>query len=309
MEPSRTVDLPALVLADTEESRSVTTRLVAFARSTVAVDYQGDQAAALVDFLFGGLSTAVESPPQITFRLLPGERPGELALHREGDRLYTGYPATMAEHLLGYVGYELADHSRGGLLFHAAALAWQGCGILLPAFTGAGKSTLTAWLLGQGFSYLTDELAFVPAGSVWLHGFTRPLSLKSSGRAVLALPPLTAAKSSTGSPFQFLHSPHLDLISPALLGISASRNDAPLRLIVFPQYQAGAPLVLHPLSGAQAGKALLECLINARNLPDHGFFEVTRLAHHLRAYRLTYGHFNRLNQQLTDLLADGCPFA
>ena len=52
------------------------------------------------------------------------------------------------------------------MLFHAAALTWQSRGILLPAFTGAGKSTLTAWLLGQGFSYLTDELAFVPAGPV-----------------------------------------------------------------------------------------------------------------------------------------------
>jgi hypothetical protein len=280
----------------------VTTRLIAFAHSAVAVNYQGNQAAVLVDFLFGGLPAAAEPPPHVTFHLLPGERPGELALYRAGDRLSTDHPAAIAEQLLGYVGYELADRSQGGLLFHAAALAWQSRGLLLPAFTGAGKSTLAAWLLGRGFSYLTDELAFVPAGSVWLHGFTRPLSLKSPSRTVQALLPLTVAETSAGSPLQFLPSPHLDLVSPALLGTSASLNDAPLHLIVFPQYQAGAPLELHPLSRAQAGKALLECLINARSLPDHGFFEVTRLARHLRAYHLIYGHFNQLDQRLTDLL-------
>jgi hypothetical protein len=298
----RTVNLPGLVLADTEENRSVTTRLVAFAHSAVAVNYQENQAAVLVDFLFGGLPATAEPPPHVTLRLLPGKKLGELVLHRADDRLNTGHPAAIAEQLLGYVGYELADRSQGGLLFHAAALAWQGRGLLLPAFTGAGKSTLAAWLLGRGFSYLTDELAFVPAGSVWLHGFIRPLSLKWPSRAVLALPPLTVAETSVGSPLQSLHTPHLDLVSPALLGTSASLNGAPLHLIVFPQYQAGATLALHPLSRAQAGKALLECLINARNLPDHGFFEVTRLARHLRAYHLVYGRFNQLDQRLMDLL-------
>jgi len=59
-------------------------------------------------------------------------------------------------------------------LFHAAALAWQGRGLLLPGKISAGKTTLTAWLLSRGLDYLTDELVFIPQGTVAVRGLARP---------------------------------------------------------------------------------------------------------------------------------------
>ncbi len=156
------------------------TRLITFGGSTVAVVYSGDQPAAIIDFLFRYLPPELNPrQPHVTFNLSPADAPGQLTLRRDEALIYTGdSPARAAELLQSQVCYHLADRSQGGLLFHAAALSWQGRGLLLPGATGAGKSTLTAWLLTQGFEYLTDELVFIPAGSEKLHAFTRPLNLK-----------------------------------------------------------------------------------------------------------------------------------
>jgi hypothetical protein len=65
-------------------------------------------------------------------------------------------------------------------------------------------------------------------------------------------------------------------------------------LILFPHYQPGASLNWRPLTKAQAGLHLMECLVNARNLPDHGFAEVARMAKMAPAYRLEYSRFDQL---------------
>jgi hypothetical protein len=43
-------------------------------------------------------------------------------------------------------------------------------------------------------------------------------------------------------------------------------------------------------------------LINARNLPEHGFAQVARLARKVPAYRMTYSSFAQLRAPLQDLL-------
>ena len=85
-----------------------------------------------------------------------------LCLECDGARFYTGASAgAAAAALLDAVVYRLAACSRGGLVMHAAAVARSGRAMLLPGQTGTGKTTLTAWLLAQGFRYQSDELAFI----------------------------------------------------------------------------------------------------------------------------------------------------
>jgi hypothetical protein len=43
--------------------------------------------------------------------------------------------------------------------------------------------------------------------------------------------------------------------------------------------------------------------INARNLSDHGFSEITRLARSVPAYKMTYAHFAQVEQHIDSLLA------
>jgi hypothetical protein len=51
------------------------------------------------------------------------------------------------------------------------------------------------------------------------------------------------------------------------------------------------------------------CLINARNLPEHGFLEVTRLARTVPAFSLRYGDFAQLEQWVVTLEGSSDPFA
>jgi hypothetical protein len=62
-------------------------------------------------------------------------------------------------------------------------------------------------------------------------------------------------------------------------------------------------LELRPLSQAQAGLALMECLVNARNLPGHGFSEIVRLARAARAYQMSYADFAQIDDWIERLLA------
>jgi len=50
---------------------------------------------------------------------------------------------------------------RGKFNLHAAAVAVDGSGILLPGTTGAGKSTLSIGLLRANFDFLGDDMVFV----------------------------------------------------------------------------------------------------------------------------------------------------
>lgn len=282
------------------------TRLISFANSTVSVTYHSGQPAVMVDFLFRYLSAAEGPPPHQAFRLLSGEETSRLILYRDETQLYTGdSPATAAELLMGEVCFHLADRSQGGLLFHAAALAWQGQGLLLPGSTGAGKTTLTAWLLTRGFDYLTDELVFMPIGSDIIHAFIRPLNLKRPVRSIWQ-----RWVSGINPAGLILTDAHLDLVAPVLFRLAAAEFDSscpnsetpPLRLIIFPHYQLDSEFSLQPLSKAQTGKALLESLVNARNLPEYGFSEITRLARRVPAYRVNYGDFSQIGERIEELM-------
>lgn len=265
----------------------MTTHLVSFAHSAIAIAYHGDLPAQVVDFLYGHLPAVPNGPPPALTYHLHSDGPDLLILRRGETLLYRGpSAAAAAELLLGDSGQALAASSRDGLLFHAAGLAGPGCGLLLPGPTGCGKSTLAAWLNHQGLAYLSDELVFVAFGSTMLQGFTRPLHLKPPARSVLP----------AGLETPRFSTPYGHLVAPA--GVL---NSAPLTHLIFPTYQPGGSFSLRPLSPARAGLGLMQGLLNARNLPGHGFAEVSRLVRQVPAYHLGYGHFEQLRGWLQGL--------
>jgi len=71
--------------------------------------------------------------------------------------------------------------------------------------------------------------------------------------------------------------------------------------MIFPRYQPDVEFALRPISKAQAGLALMECLINARNLPGHGLSEIARLAQVAPAYKLSYANFDQIGERIEAL--------
>jgi hypothetical protein len=281
------------------------TRLIAFAGSTVGVEYEGDGAARIIDFLYRDIPPAADAgPAHTTFRLLSDEGSDRLRLYCAETLLYEGdVAAKAADLLLSQSCFQLANCSQGGMLFHAGALALpgKGKGWLLPGGIGAGKTTLAAWLLTKGLDYLTDELAFVPDGSASMQTFARPLNLKSPARAVLR-DHFDLERHAD----RMLSTPAGDLIAPEALQparLAGAPGVTLVSTIIFPRYQAGSDFAWRPLSKAQAGLALMKCLVNARNLPEHGFPQISRLAKMIPAYHMTYANFDQIEAQLEDLIA------
>ena len=267
-------------------------REVHFANSAIAVEYEGERATAMVEFLFRHIAATGPAEPHLTYRI--DQQAAELILQRADVTLYRGSSdAECADILMGDSTRELADRSSGGLLFHAAGLAWHGRGLLLPGRIASGKTTLSAWLTTQGFDFLSDELIFVPTGSTTLHALTRPLNVKSLARSVLR-------------PFfdfdhhaaQLLSTPRGDLIPIELLHPANQVSTPDLAAIVLPQYAPVADFKLERLSPGQAAFALIDTLVNARNLPAHGLPDLARLARVVPAYQLTYSHFAQIIDRL-----------
>jgi hypothetical protein len=274
------------------------TRLINFAGSTVAIEYDGAQAAHVIAFLYRHVPQAGAAEPHVTYRLLSDGESGEMVLHRGARLLYDGGSAAdLANLLLGDSCHELADQSRGGLLFHAAALARRGKGLILPGTIGAGKSTLAAWLLARGFDYLTDELVFVAPGAGGFQAFTRPLNLKPPARAILQ-----RQLDFEGQSHQFFSGSQFDLIPPSLINRCSHVSEPDLSLILFPRYLPESAFELRRLSKAQAGLELMQCLVNARNLPDYGFSEITRLARKVPAYQMRYAGFDQIGEVVETML-------
>ena len=273
-------------------------RLVSFAGSTVSIEYDSPPIAAIIDFLYQHAPAASDVPPHVTYRAIPGVQPGAMALYRDDTLIYEGgSKAKLAELLMGDACYHLADRSRGGLLFHAAGLAWQGKGIILPGKIGAGKTTLAAWLAAKGMDYLTDELVFVPHGADTMQTFTRPLNVKKGSRTALqAVLPFDL----TAHAAHILTTARADMVPPTLLK-PVKLSQPPLGLMIFPRYQPDVEFALRPISKAQAGLALMECLINARNLPGHGLSEIARLAQVAPAYKLSYANFDQIGERIEAL--------
>ena len=247
-----------------------------------------------VRFLFPhGPDTTVTAHDAIS---IDEDPPGRFAL-RKSDKIASSN-MTRVElliWLLEEVTESLITHQKEALALHAAAVAWKGASIVVPGLSGAGKSSLAAWLVDRGFDYLSDEIALLTKDNN-IVGFPRAVVVKSgAAEAVQGL-----------SMFQEIPlvkcGEHL-LFAPAR---APDQEPAiPCGMLVFPRFSAGATLRIEGLTAAEAGLRLVECNLNARNFPDGGFSEITKFARRVPAISLEYGDFAQLEETLDAVLRIG----
>ncbi len=267
-------------------------RLVCFANSAVSIECADELSASLVDFLFGTVPAKGSADPHIHYSLEYDSTAD--SYHLDSDHAHDKKIAPrgrMAHHLMERVTYHLADRSSGGMVLHAACLEKDGAALLLPANSGAGKSSLTVWLALHGWHYLTDELAFLPESSSQIQGFTRPVHLK--GNTVDLFPTLNLQGALPIRPDFPDHNAWL--VPPATL--NRQGQDPPtqpitsLQTIIFPRYSAQSENEFTLLTPADAAIRLTASLINARNLTDNGFPQMLLLARETQAYACIYNQF------------------
>ncbi len=74
-------------------------------------------------------------------------------------------------------------------LFHAGAVSWHNKGIIFPANSDMGKTTLVLKLVLNGCKFLSDEIACLNPELNLLEPFPRTLNIRDNSHKLLGLPP------------------------------------------------------------------------------------------------------------------------
>ena len=261
----------------------------------VDIDYNNDEARAFLDFLLGDMPGGDAPLSGRKFDLLIVGRPARMSLWIDDKQLYFGESRySLAYILVNELVYECIVNNHQLHALHAAALAYQDRGILLVGKSGSGKSSLAAWLTAKGGTYLSDELVLVSEEHL-LHPFVRPLSLTSATFESLArhiaIDPADCLVDSRGA-----------MLPHRALNLRWSRATPSLAAIIHPEFIEGHPAELTGLSSARSCLKLLECHVNARSIPDHGFGRLAEITRQVDSYQLRFGGFDGLMELLQPVL-------
>lgn len=246
----------------------------------------GDPAAAIyVRDLIDGLPPARRQPER-TVRLSPND-------HGPGRNLYDGDalvqldmsgPAAIRTLLwyLNQVALETAHYA----VLHAGAVSQDRRAVILPARMDAGKSTLVAALVDQGFDYLSDEFAPIHLADGTLVPYRGPLGLDPG-----SFPLFPHLKPQLAEEFEDLSHWHV-LVDP-----KAQVGSAPMvpHAVVFPSYRQGAPCSLTRLAPTEAVHLAADQALNLFDLGRPAFHALSELVRAAPAYELVFGE-----------LADAC---
>jgi hypothetical protein len=272
-------------------------RNLSFGDSSIEVVTHSDETKAMVGILFKGVPTEGSHLPHARLEISQ-DRDNGYRLSRDDKQIYAGGSlAALANSLMDTSIYNLADKCSSGMLFHAACLSWKGKGVILPAQSGHGKTTLSAWLLSNGFDYLTDELVYMPLNSLRAMCFGRPLNVKYGSRDII-----DELLGDNRDDTSIIRGPIAMLVPPTLIRTDNQPVEPDVSMIFFPRYRADAEFSLEKLSPAQTGMSMMACLVNARNLPGDGFKATVDLARKVPAYSISYPDFDGVFGTITGLL-------
>lgn len=182
---------------------------------------------------------------------------------------------------------------------HAAAVSRAGRSLLMPGSSGTGKSTLTAFLVANGFAYLGDDLVAIGSEGMALLPLPTSLSIKAGSWPILeslypVLPDL-ATLHRYGRSIRYLE--------PRGHYAALEAANAPAA-IVFPAYCEGAATSLQALPPVETMIRLLGA--HARLSHPGSAAKLAELIHFVErtpAYQLSYGDLPSAMSAIENLLA------
>ena len=149
----------------------------------------------------------------------------------------------------------------------------------------------SAYHPASGLKYLTDEVIALPVDGEAISGLCRSIILKRGSAFVWQH---WLGNTKTNGFLQFRDGSAW--IDPTLFNSEAVQSKIAPRMLVFPRYAPEAQFCIERLTPAEALFRLLQCLVNARNFPDHGLAATARLARRVTAFSLTYSDIESATQ-------------
>jgi len=190
-------------------------------------------------------------------------------------------------------------HCNEYLKLHAAVVAKNGAGIVMPGIPGAGKSTLCAALGLRGWRVLSDEHALVPPGTTDLVPLPRPVSLKNESIDVIK----TFSNDATFGPL--CHETHKGTVAHVKADKHADSHSCepvPARIMLFPRYSADEPQQLSARRRADSFVVAAYHSFNYSVLGESGFYAMKKLIDNVECFDLVYNDLDWAIEQLDGLL-------
>jgi hypothetical protein len=170
---------------------------------------------------------------------------------------------------------QIAAASSSCIALHAgAARSPNGEVVLLPATSGAGKTTLTAGLVRDGWAYASDEAVGVRAGSLVALSYAKPLVLDAASRAALGLLPSDAHNT---APSEL--AAEVELLNGEIGRVGR---------VVLPRFERDARLSVEQLAPADAIVGILEHALNLARVGQVGLDTLCQLALEVPVHRLVH---------------------
>jgi hypothetical protein len=140
----------------------------------------------------------------------------------------------------------------GRFPLHAAALALNGKGLLVPGASGSGKSTTSVTLLRAGFDFLSDDTVFLtrPADDLWVEGF--PDEVDVTEHTVARIPELYHLADAPLLPGRDKHGFRIEDV----FGVAPLPGCRP-EFLIAPQVVPGPASELEPLAPSEAFMGLI----------------------------------------------------
>lgn len=184
------------------------------------------------------------------------------------------------------------------LLFHSAAVERNGYVLLLPAWPGSGKTTLSAMLMHRGYRLFSDEFGLMQPYSGEFYPLPRLMPLKNQSIEIIRnyLPEAVLGPEIPGTlKGTVVH------IRPPQTSIERADETAKPRWIVFPKWSVDAAVQLESLPQSEAFLLLATNAFNYEILGEAAFNAVTNLVRGCECRKLIYSDFDSALAVLNEL--------
>ena len=184
------------------------------------------------------------------------------------------------------IGLSELLRSRDLYLIHAAALARNGKGLLIPGFTGSGKTTLSIALLREGFRFLGDDRTFIKKETDGLKLLAFPDELDVTKETISSFPEMKELPQDA-----FKLGPRKKKFWVERVYPDSIVNISVPKILLFPKIVQKEESQLQPLSKAEAVGRLLphSLLVFDRTIAEKHFHLLCHLVEKADCYQLDFG--------------------
>lgn len=192
----------------------------------------------------------------------------------------------------------VATRAHRYLMLHSAVVEREGAAMLLPAWTGSGKTTLCAALIHRGWRYFSDEFAMVRLSDGLLAPVPRPLPLKNESVGVIRA---FAPEAVLGPVFRGTRKGDIAHVRPPEESVRRAGEAARPAWVVFPSYQPGAALRLTPLPRSRSFLKMAGNSFNFQVMGAPAWHALVGLVDSCDSYTLAYSDLEEAVECLGDL--------